>query len=183
MSTARARTEKRAMPAVIPLRLSYGLFSACGSLGCLNSLPMADIISPARRSALMASVRTVGTAPELRVRRVVWAAGLRYRITPRGLPGRPDLTFAGARTAVFVHGCFWHGHEGCKKSKPPSSNRQFWTEKITANRIRDAAVQEALEVADWRVSVIWECETRSPDLILRRLASVLAHYGKELPNI
>lgn len=109
---------------------------------------------------------------------MAWAAGLRYRVASRKLPGRPDLSFSGARTAVFVHGCFWHGHEGCKKSKLPSSNKEFWTTKIAANGKRDAVVREALASQGWQVAIIWECETRSPELILHRLAPVLAHYGR-----
>lgn len=137
---------------------------------------MVDILSPERRSAHMASVRTVGTTAELRVRRVAWAAGLRYRIAPRKLRGRPDLVFPGARIAVFVHGCFWHRHDGCKKAKLPASNSDFWIKKLTANRERDVSVREALAADGWQTIVIWECETRSGNLLVERLAPVLKHY-------
>lgn len=137
---------------------------------------MVDILSPEARSALMASVRSVGTAPEMRVRRIAWKSGLRYRIAPKTLDGRPDLVFPAARLVVFVHGCFWHGHEGCRKAKLPVSNRVFWEDKIRSNQERDARAQDRLIADGWEPIVIWECETKSLQLILQRLAPVFAHY-------
>ncbi|KAA0592698.1 MULTISPECIES: very short patch repair endonuclease [Azospirillum] len=137
---------------------------------------MVDILSREKRSALMASVRTVGTKPEMRVRRVAYSCGLRYRIAPRGVRGRPDLSFSGARIAVFVHGCFWHGHEGCRKAKLPTTNSEFWAAKIQSNQRRDIEIQSHLIADGWRHIVIWECETKNYATIVERLAPVITHY-------
>ena len=105
----------------------------------------------------MSRVRTQDTTPEMYVRRRVWRAGFRYRLAVKSLPGRPDLVFPRYRTAVFVHGCFWHGHD-CRKGRRPSSNRDFWNRKLDGNIARDCSSQSRLEADGWRVSVIWECE-------------------------
>ncbi|MFC5306627.1 very short patch repair endonuclease [Azospirillum picis] len=137
---------------------------------------MVDILSREKRSALMASVRTVGTVPEMRVRKVAHSCGLRYRIAPRGVLGRPDLSFSRARIAVFVHGCFWHGHKGCRKAKLPSTNSEFWKAKIQSNQMRDAETQSHLIESGWQHIVIWECETRNYVQIVERLAPAIIYY-------
>lgn len=121
---------------------------------------MADILSPTQRSANMRAIRGRDTAPELRVRRAAHAAGLRFRLQRRDLPGTPDLVFPRHRVALFVHGCYWHRHPDCRYTTVPSSNTEFWTTKFVANVERDARKTRELEEAGWRVAVIWECETR-----------------------
>lgn len=109
----------------------------------------------------MAKVRSKGTRPEMTVRRALWAAGLRYRVNYKTLPGRPDIVFSKKRIAIFVHGCFWHGHLGCPRHTIPKTRSDWWRAKIDANRVRDAKVQAELEASGWTVVVVWECETAS----------------------
>ena len=127
------------------------------------------VVDPAR-SALMARIGSRNTSPELRVRKAFHRAGLRYRLHARELPGRPDLAFPARRLAVFVHGCFWHRHPGCKATRTPKSRLEFWNGKFVENVERDARVREALASRGWTVLVIWECETRDA-AYLERLAS------------
>lgn len=108
----------------------------------------------------MRAIRGRDTAPELRVRRAAHAAGLRFRLQRRDLPGTPDLVFPRHRVALFVHGCYWHRHPDCRYTTVPSSNTEFWTTKFSTNVERDARKTRELEEAGWRVAVIWECETR-----------------------
>ncbi|MGK6321372.1 very short patch repair endonuclease [Sphingomonas sp. DT-204] len=120
-----------------------------------------------KRSALMSRVRTKNTRPEMLVRRAIHAAGLRYRIHRRDMPGKPDIVLPSLRVAVFVHGCFWHSHSCGKGRKRPQANAAFWEEKLTRNSERDAAAQAALTNAGWSVKVVWECELseRLDDLV------------------
>ena len=132
---------------------------------------MTDIVDSKRRSELMARIRSRDTAPELAVCRIAHRMGLRFRLHRKDLPGRPDLVFPKHRLAVFVHGCFWHRHEGCRHASMPRSRVAFWTEKFAANVARDARQQAALNEVGWRVLVIWECETRDEEAVERRLAT------------
>lgn len=116
-----------------------------------------DVFGPEKRSAVMRAVKGRDTTPELAVRRILRAAGIGYRLGGRGLPGRPDLVMQGRRVAVFVHGCFWHGHDCARGARKPKANADYWTAKIGRNRARDIAVRAALEGAGWRVITIWEC--------------------------
>lgn len=118
-------------------------------------------VDPAR-SAQMALVRSRDTQPEMRVRKALHAAGLRYRLHDRRLPGAPDLVFPSRRIAVFVHGCFWHRHPGCAAARLPKSRQEFWEPKLAGNVERDKRQQGELEARGWTVLVIWECETRNP---------------------
>ena len=118
---------------------------------------MVDVFTPEKRSAVMASIRSKNTKPEMIVRKRVFAAGFRYRLHARNLPGKPDLVFARYNVAVFVHGCFWHGHK-CLNGKLPETNRDFWKEKFTRNIKNDRRVAKALEVKGWKVVTIWECQ-------------------------
>ncbi|WP_080411729.1 very short patch repair endonuclease [Burkholderia ubonensis] len=113
---------------------------------------------PLTRSENMSRIRSKDTRPEMIVRRAFWAAGLRYRLHDKRLPGNPDLVFPSRRTVVFVHGCFWHCHEGCSNFRIPKTRTEWWTKKLTRNKVRDLAVHAELEAAGWRVIVIWECE-------------------------
>lgn len=116
-----------------------------------------DVVDRATRSRMMSGIRGKDTKPELVVRSYLHRAGLRFRLQSR-LPGRPDLVLPKYRTAVFVHGCFWHRHEGCRFTTTPASNAKFWAKKFADNVRRDAHVQQQLAEAGWRVLVIWSCE-------------------------
>ncbi len=120
----------------------------------------------------MSRIRGKNTQPEIAVRRALWAAGLRYRLHDARLPGHPDLVFPGQRAVIFVHGCFWHCHEGCKNFRLPKTRSEWWAAKLARNKGRDVAVRTELEAAGWRVFVIWECEVADQRL-LDELASKL----------
>jgi DNA mismatch endonuclease (patch repair protein) len=136
---------------------------------------MTDVHSAAQRSYNMSRIRGAHTAPEMRVRRLLHGMGFRYRLHGKGLPGKPDLVFAGARTVLFVHGCFWHMHR-CKYGKPaPATNQSFWAEKRRSNVERDRRNRAALKADGWRVFEIWECETRLADKLEKKLAPLVQH--------
>lgn len=120
---------------------------------------MTDIVDRATRSRMMAGIRGRDTKPEILVRKYLHHRGLRYRITPRDLPGKPDIVLPKYRSAVLVHGCFWHRHPGCKLAATPSTNQNFWLEKFRKNVARDRQVQKELASAGWRVFIVWECQT------------------------
>ncbi|TWG93048.1 T/G mismatch-specific endonuclease [Nocardioides sp. J9] len=121
---------------------------------------MPDVVSPEVRSRMMAGIRGKDTKPELLLRKALHRDGFRYRLHARNLPGRPDMVFPRYKAAVFVHGCFWHGHEGCSYFKVPATRREFWEAKLQGNRERDALRRKELDDAGWRTAVIWECATR-----------------------
>lgn len=125
----------------------------------------------AARSANMRAVRGKDTLPEMIVRRTVHALGFRFRLHDRKLPGCPDLVLKRHKTVIFVHGCFWHGHQGCRRSRVPATNTDFWTEKLERNVARDARQQAALRADRWHVLVIWECELRDLDAVKDRLTT------------
>jgi DNA mismatch endonuclease, patch repair protein len=118
---------------------------------------MVDTLSVDARSKLMSRVRGTNTAPEMTVRRALHAVGYRFRLHRRDLAGKPDIVMSRYRTAVFVHGCFWHGHS-CKRRQMPQTNEEFWRQKISRNRERDDAATESLRQSGWRVMTIWQCE-------------------------
>ena len=134
---------------------------------------MNDIVDTKCRSEMMARIRGRDTAPELAVRRIAHRMGLRFRLHRKDLPGRPDLVFPKHRLAVFVHGCFWHRHEGCRHASTPKSRIAFWTEKFAANVERDARQEAALRTLGWRVLVIWQCETGDKEAVERKLAELI----------
>ena len=117
-----------------------------------------DRVAPAVRSRNMARVRGRDTKPELLVRRLLHRRGLRFRLQRRDLPGRPDIVLPGLRSVVFVHGCFWHGHDCPKGQRRPASNAAFWDAKLDRNVERDGVAIAALETAGWTVYVVWECD-------------------------
>lgn len=123
---------------------------------------MVDQVSVARRSAIMARIKGHDTSPELRVRKVAHAVGLRFRLHRADLPGKPDLVFPKLQTALFVHGCFWHQHSGCRRASRPKSHTEYWERKLQRNVERDARSIQALQDQGWRAVVIWECETLDP---------------------
>ena len=121
----------------------------------------------------MSRVRGKDTRPELIVRRIVHGMGYRYRLHVRSLPGSPDLVLPRHHKVIFVHGCFWHQHEGCKRATIPSSNRTFWRKKLTSNRKRDAKQQQDLQNDGWAVLVVWECQTKDPEELIALLRGFL----------
>lgn len=130
---------------------------------------MADRFSKLARSRIMASVRNVNTRPEMFVRKKLFSSGFRYRLHQGSLPGKPDITLPKFNMAVFVNGCFWHGHK-CQRGKRPSSNTVFWNKKLAANILRDKKNIMALKELGWRVVVVWQCLIEDgTEKLLRRL--------------
>lgn len=141
---------------------------------------MADRLSPERRSALMARIKSKDTVPEKIVRFWLHRHGYRFRLHRKDLPGCPDIVLPKYRTVVFVHGCFWHRHEDCKRTSMPEDNREFWEAKFARTVKRDRQAQDALSASGWRVFVVWECEIRTMALRkenLSRLVSQIAEGG------
>ena len=128
---------------------------------------MTDVFETEKRSAVMRAVKSRGTAPELKVRRAAHALGLRFRLGRSDLPGKPDLVFPSRRIALFVHGCFWHGHDCARGARMPHTNRTYWQAKIARNMERDAASLASLRKLDWKPAVIWECETKDAARLAR----------------
>ena len=127
------------------------------------------------RSAIMRAVKGRDTTPELFVRKILRAFAPGYRLCRRDLPGAPDVAYIARKKAIFVHGCFWHGHPGCRRSKLPATNEQFWIQKLTRNQERDKAVVHALEQLGWKSLIVWECELRNTECIESKLMEFLAH--------
>lgn len=127
-----------------------------------------DIVDRATRSRMMSGIRGKNTKPELIVRSFLHRAGLRFRLHAK-LPGKPDLVLPKFRTAILVHGCFWHRHEGCRYATTPASNAEFWREKFADNMRRDARAKRQLEEQGWRVEVVWSCQLNESELV--KLAS------------
>ena len=125
------------------------------------------------RSRIMRAVRQRNTAPEMKLRRALHAAGGRYRLHVRALPGSPDLVFPRRRLAVFVHGCFWHAHD-CRAGRPPATRTDYWLPKLEENRRRDVRKIDALRALGWRVEVVWECELRTHEGLGQACRRILA---------
>ena len=151
--------------------LVYTIVLGNATICCMNDLTlgvlvhrieeehaMADRLSRQERSALMGRIRGKNTKPEILVRKALHKAGFRFRIHDRRLPGSPDIVLPKYRTVVFVHGCFWHGHDECKCFCVPKTNGEFWKKKIDGNRERDEKNRVLLERKGWRIIVVWECE-------------------------
>ena len=118
-----------------------------------------DTLSPQQRSRVMSRVGGRDTAPELLVRSMVHRLGYRFRLYRKDILGTPDLVFPGRRSVMFVHGCFWHGHD-CKRGSLPTSNVAFWVQKINGNKERDGRIQEQLRLEGWNILTVWQCETK-----------------------
>lgn len=136
---------------------------------------MADRHTPAQRSGNMARIRAKHTLPEVRVRRAAHALGYRFRLHRRDLPGTPDLVFPKHCLAMFVHGCFWHQHSGCRRAVLPLTRREYWLPKLARNQERDHVARKALEAAGWRVSELWECELHSDAEARASVEAAFAH--------
>lgn len=126
-----------------------------------------------RRSALMSRIRSSNTKPEVAVRRQLHALGYRFRLHRRDLPGKPDIILPRHRTAIFVHGCFWHQHAGCRLASKPKTRQDYWTPKLAGNVSRDRAAVLALAELGWRVEVVWECDARKPEELRRRVLEIM----------
>jgi DNA mismatch endonuclease (patch repair protein) len=142
---------------------------------------MVDVVTKQVRSRMMAGIRGGNTAPELAVRKLLFAAGFRFRLHARDVPGRPDIVLPKLGSVIFVHGCFWHRHPKCRFAYTPKSNVRFWTDKFTANKKRDRAVQALLKRAGWSSHVIWECEVNGPTLG-RLLRNMKKQAKRTMPN-
>ena len=130
---------------------------------------MPDTLTPEQRRRCMSRVKGKDTAPELIVRKLVHHMGFRFRLHRKDLPGKPDIVLPRHKKVIFVHGCFWHGHKGCKRSKRPDSNVEFWNKKIDANIERDKRNQKELGKLGWKSIIIWECEVRNARLLERKI--------------
>ena len=128
-----------------------------------------DIVDSKRRSKMMSRIKGRDTMPELAVRRIAHCLGFRFRLYRNDLPGCPDLVFPRFRAVVFVHGCFWHRHHGCRYAYSPKTRVRFWDNKFRSNVARDRRNLDALRELGWRVLVIWECETRDRERVKKRL--------------
>lgn len=135
--------------------------------------PTTDVYPPEKRSAVMRRVKGRDTTPEMTVRRALTRLGARYRLHRKDLPGSPDIVMPGRRLALFVHGCFWHGHDCARGARVPKQNRDYWVAKIGRNVARDARNREALAAQGWRVEAIWECELKDAAALAQRLCALL----------
>jgi DNA mismatch endonuclease, patch repair protein len=129
--------------------------------------------TPEQRSRIMRAVKGEDTTPEMIVRRMAHRMGYRFRLHRKDLPGKPDLAFPRLHKVVLVNGCFWHGHDCARVARAPKANADYWRAKISRNRLRDDANLAALAAAGWNALVIWECELKIPDQVVRRLAEFL----------
>ena len=134
---------------------------------------MVDTLSPDNRRERMGRIRSKGSKPETAVRRLIHGMGFRYRLHAADLPGKPDLVFRGRHKVVFVHGCFWHRHIGCKLTRMPKTRQEFWRNKLEANRMRDLRNQAALQAGGWATFIAWECEVRDLDALRERVRAFL----------
>lgn len=128
-----------------------------------------DRLTPQRRSWLMSRVKSKNTSLEIAVRRLIFRMGYRYRLHDRQLPGKPDLVFAGRKKIIFVNGCFWHGHEGCRYARLPKTRIGFWRTKMNINRVRDRTNIALLKANGWRVLIVWQCELKNTKVLTKKL--------------
>lgn len=132
----------------------------------------ADIVPPEHRSKIMSMIKGKNTKPEMLVRSVCHELGLRYRLHRKDFPGKPDLVFPKYRLCIFVHGCFWHRHPGCKYAYTPKSRLDFWLPKLAKNVERDIEAQQALLELGWSVAIIWECHTKNRELLRTEIRKI-----------
>ena len=135
---------------------------------------MTDVFSTSKRSEVMSRICGKDTRPELQVRSIVHRLGYRFRLHGKDLPGSPDLVLPRLKTVIFVHGCFWHRHRGCRYATTPSTRRAFWQAKFDANVDRDKRTSASLRHLGWSVITVWECQLRKPDRVVARLERLLA---------
>lgn len=134
---------------------------------------MIDIFSSEKRSSIMSNIRSKNTSPEIQVRKLIFSMGYRYRLHRKDLPGCPDIVFPGRKKVIFIHGCFWHGHQNCKASTLPETHKEFWKNKINSNQERDGKNINELENLNWKVLVVWQCEIKNISYIAEKINSFL----------
>ena len=141
---------------------------------------MPDTHTPEQRHRNMAAVHSTSTKPELKLRHALWRQGFRYSINDKRLPGKPDIVLSKYRTAIFVHGCFWHGHKDCKYYTIPETNKEFWVAKVARNQERDQEVWRKLEAKEWSVIIVWECQLKKANLdeTIDRVAAEIVRNGE-----
>jgi len=139
--------------------------------------PSTDVFSKEKRSSVMRQVKGKDTSPEMTVRRALTKLGARFRLHRKDLPGAPDIVLPGRKLAIFVHGCFWHGHDCARGARQPKQNADYWLGKIGRNRSRDSENQTKLADLGWRVEVLWECDLKDAAVLEARLAALLKSTG------
>lgn len=147
---------------------------------CVNLLCPKNTMTPEQRFICMSHNRAKNTGPERLLRLSLWHLGFRYRVNDKRLPGSPDIVLPKYRTVIFVHGCFWHGHKGCKNYTVPKTNTDFWVAKVARNKERDQEVWRLLEAKGWFVIIVWECELKKKVLgeTVERVAAEIVHNGE-----
>ena len=138
---------------------------------------MVDKFSKRKRSEIMSHIKSKNTKPEITVRKIIYSLGYRYRLHRKDLPGKPDLAFIKKKKVIFINGCFWHGHSGCKKSALPDTNYEFWNDKIKKNVNRDTLNYKRLKDMGWKYLVIWQCEIKNDKL--ENIKSKIIHFLNE----
>jgi len=136
---------------------------------------MADIFTSEKRSWIMSRVKGTNTKPEVIIRSIIHRMGFRFRLHRKDLPGKPDIVLSRHKKVIFVHGCFWHGHRNCRRSARPSTNRDFWNNKLSGNVKRDKKKIRELRKLGWKVLVIWECGLKKIDRIESKLTRFLCN--------
>jgi len=134
---------------------------------------MTDVYSKSKRSEIMSRVKSRGTGPEGTVAALLRKLGMSYRRNSESMPGHPDFVMKHVKAVIFVHGCFWHNHPGCRRAKLPKTNAGFWKRKIRGNRLRDIRTTRLLRSRGWRVITVWQCHLRRPEAVLKRLTRLL----------
>lgn len=144
---------------------------------------MPDIFAPEKRHEIMQNVKTKNTAPEIKLSSLLHKNGFRFRVNRKDLPGKPDIVLPKYRAVIFVHGCFWHGHD-CPRGQRPQTNADFWNQKIDRNVIRDKSDVSLLESLGWRVLIVWECEIKKKNeaVLLSRVKEFLLHSTNTIQN-
>lgn len=144
---------------------------------------MPDVFAPEKRHEIMQNVKTKNTAPEIKLRSLLHKNGFRFRVNRKDLPGKPDIVLPKYRAVIFVHGCFWHGHD-CPRGQRPQTNADFWNQKIDRNVIRDKSDVSLLESLGWRVLIVWECEIKKKNeaVLLSRVKEFLLHSTNTIQN-
>jgi DNA mismatch endonuclease (patch repair protein) len=143
---------------------------------------LTDVYDKEKRSAVMRRVKGRDTTPEMTVRRALTKLGARYRLHRKDLPGSPDIVLGPRKIAIFVHGCFWHGHDCARGSRVPKANREYWTAKVGRNVARDVRTHAELEAMGWRVETIWECDLKDAVGLEGRLRALLSSHSREGGN-
>lgn len=141
---------------------------------------MSDTLTPQQRHHCMSNIHSSSTKPEVKLRKELWSKGFRYRKNDKRLPGSPDVVLPKHRTVIFIHGCFWHGHKGCKYYTIPKTNTEFWVEKVERNQNRDEDVWRQLEAKGWFVVIVWECELKKEQYeeTIRRVEKEILSNGE-----